>query len=171
MQHLMVRVAKGLEMILRILNWVLNVCVAVVSAACISTYLYRTTSYRLEWATFMAFLLRSTIFFTVFVIIESILVAFTYTKHLPTILSCEEAQKKGKIIGKEGEILGLIWFVATTVGRFIRNGKIEGLTDNSWVASVYYTLFLTQIIFLVCKFFYTSYVYIRIAERSKGPNT
>lgn len=165
MQHVIIRTVHGLEIVLCKLNWIFNICISICSAACISTYLYRTSDHRLEWAMFMGLLLRGIILLTVFVVIECILVSFISTENLPAVLSYEEAEKKGKFLGREGNILGIVFFVSTTVGRLIKAGKVQGLANDSWVASVYITLFLSQVFFFVCKSIDISYVYARITER------
>ena len=165
MQNVIIRTAHGLEMVLCICNWILNICILICSTDCISTYLYRTSDYRLEWATFMGLLLRGIILLTVFVVIECILVSFISTENLPAVLSYEEAEKKGKFLGKECNILGVVFFASTTVGRLIKAGEMQGLTNDPWVGSVYITLFLSQVFFFVCKFIDISYVYTRITEK------
>lgn len=164
MQHLIICMARGLDIILYRLNWILNICVSFFSIICASTYLYRTTTCRQEWITFMTLNTRGVIILFVLIVVESVLVKFIRPEYLSTILLNKDAAKVGKALGKEAEILGCVWLVTTTIGRLIRDGEVQGLTDDEWVASVYYTLFLTQWVFFACKFVYVSFVYSRISS-------
>lgn len=128
MQHLLIRTAKGLETILWELNWIFNICVAILSVACISTYLYHTTTYRQEWAMFMGVFLRFIILFAVLIVIECVLISRVKDENKIAILSCADAERRGKSLGKQTDIFGIAWLINFFIGQsFI----IEEVTGDS----------------------------------------
>lgn len=162
MQHLLIRTARGLETILWELNWIFNICIVILYVACISTYLYYTTAYRQEWFMFMGVFFRFIILFAVLIMIENVLISRVKDGNRIAILSCADAERRGKSLGKQSDIFGIAWLISSFIGQFFIVGK---MTDNSWARSVNSNSFLIGASFNFCKFLYATHVYARLAGK------
>lgn len=150
MQRFLIHIAKGLEVIIRVLNWVFNICVAILSAGCISTFLYHTT-HREEWRVFIGLLLPCMVVYLVLVITVSVLLALIKPDGRSAIMS----YKKVKMIHRGGKIgvsiVFIVFIVVIKVGRKMLNGGPQVFSGDPWWPAVANASFWILFLFYASK--------------------
>lgn len=124
-------IIKGLDVFLRRINDVVNICVLIFVIAVISTDIYYST-YRNEWSLIMLFSFCIIIVYIVCSLIFAILVNLIDTKQLISIFLYKTLEKRYKVLKIEYHVFWGICLVAILIGSAMVKGNVQTFEGDPW---------------------------------------